>query len=252
MRTFHGIVNHLIMLLNHLWITVQSFVSHVCVLKVTWTITLLKSWLLPVWILGHCQKKRSLKMSFLQEPLKRQTLVGKTVLFTVHLKKIWTYPLIVLSNSIITDDLASTLGYAMNHGKKAKKKLAAPEISLTLDRSEGSLLSDELDESTELDLDDIDTPSDNSNEFEWEGRNFISCNDSATVIFSTSYLIILFVLFIVPNITSCIYLTKWGGTEIISKKFSLVGWSKCVIRPDFYFLVLWSIGFFLPWSYRYG
>ncbi|XP_078024002.1 BCL2/adenovirus E1B 19 kDa protein-interacting protein 2 isoform X2 [Epinephelus lanceolatus] len=59
-------------------------------------------------------------------------------------------------------------GYAMDHGKKAKKKLAAPDISLTLDRSEGSLLSDELDESTELDLDDIDTPSDNSNEFEWE------------------------------------------------------------------------------------
>lgn len=59
-------------------------------------------------------------------------------------------------------------GYSVNHGKKTKKKLAAPEISLTLDRSEGSLLSDELDESTELDLDDIDTPSDNSNEFEWE------------------------------------------------------------------------------------
>ncbi|CAK6951025.1 BCL2/adenovirus E1B 19 kDa protein-interacting protein 2 isoform X1 [Scomber scombrus] len=58
--------------------------------------------------------------------------------------------------------------YAMNHGKRAKKKLAAPDISLTLDHSEGSLLSDELDESTELDLDDIDTPSDNSNEFEWE------------------------------------------------------------------------------------
>ncbi|XP_054475833.1 BCL2/adenovirus E1B 19 kDa protein-interacting protein 2 isoform X2 [Anoplopoma fimbria] len=59
-------------------------------------------------------------------------------------------------------------GYAKDHGQKAKKKLAAPDISLTLDRSEGSLLSDELDESTELDLDDIDTPSDNSNEFEWE------------------------------------------------------------------------------------
>uniref|UniRef100_A0AAQ4P9K1 BCL2 interacting protein 2 n=1 Tax=Gasterosteus aculeatus aculeatus TaxID=481459 RepID=A0AAQ4P9K1_GASAC len=58
--------------------------------------------------------------------------------------------------------------YAKGHGKKAKKKLAAPDISLTLDHSEGSLLSDELDESTELDLDDIDTPSDNSNEFEWE------------------------------------------------------------------------------------
>lgn len=59
----------------------------------------------------------------------------------------------------------------MNRGKKTKKRLSAPNISLRLDRSEGSLLSDELDESTELDLDDIDTPSDNSNEFEWEGKN---------------------------------------------------------------------------------
>uniref|UniRef100_A0AAZ3S5T6 BCL2 interacting protein 2 n=1 Tax=Oncorhynchus tshawytscha TaxID=74940 RepID=A0AAZ3S5T6_ONCTS len=66
--------------------------------------------------------------------------------------------------------LASAGGYsALSGGKKTKKKLAAPDISLTLDRSEGSLLSDELEEeSTELDLDDIDTPSDNSNEFEWE------------------------------------------------------------------------------------
>ncbi|XP_069564761.1 BCL2/adenovirus E1B 19 kDa protein-interacting protein 2 isoform X1 [Brachyistius frenatus] len=63
---------------------------------------------------------------------------------------------------------AGDAGYTLNHCKKVKKKLAAPDISLTLDRSEGSLLSDELDESTELDLDDIDTPSDNSNEFEWE------------------------------------------------------------------------------------
>ncbi|XP_077424406.1 BCL2/adenovirus E1B 19 kDa protein-interacting protein 2 isoform X3 [Vanacampus margaritifer] len=59
-------------------------------------------------------------------------------------------------------------GYVANHGKKEKKKLPAPDISLTLDRSEGSILSDELDESTELDLDDMDTPSDNSNEFDWE------------------------------------------------------------------------------------
>ncbi|XP_047210085.1 BCL2/adenovirus E1B 19 kDa protein-interacting protein 2 isoform X2 [Girardinichthys multiradiatus] len=59
-------------------------------------------------------------------------------------------------------------GYAVNQGKKAKKKLTAPDISLTLDRSEGSLLSDELEESMELDLDEIETPSDNSNEFEWE------------------------------------------------------------------------------------
>lgn len=61
----------------------------------------------------------------------------------------------------------------MNHGKKAKKRLSAPNISLKLDRSDGSLLSDELDESAELDLDDIDTPSDNSNEFEWEGENLL-------------------------------------------------------------------------------
>lgn len=77
--------------------------------------------------------------------------------------------------------LVSTQDYAINHGKKAKKKLAAPDISLTLDRSEGSLLSDELDESTELDLDDIDTPSDNSNEFEWEGKSFVSFYHTMTV-----------------------------------------------------------------------
>ncbi|KAI5100492.1 BCL2/adenovirus E1B 19 kDa protein-interacting protein 2 isoform X2 [Silurus meridionalis] len=54
------------------------------------------------------------------------------------------------------------------HGKNPKRRLLAPDISLNLDRSDGSLLSDELDESTELDLDGMDTPSDNSNEFEWE------------------------------------------------------------------------------------
>ncbi|KAJ0028949.1 hypothetical protein NQD34_003946 [Periophthalmus magnuspinnatus] len=59
-------------------------------------------------------------------------------------------------------------GYEYEQGAKMRKKLAAPDISLTLDRSEGSILSDELDESTELDLDAMDTPSDNSNEFEWE------------------------------------------------------------------------------------
>ncbi|XP_028814582.1 BCL2/adenovirus E1B 19 kDa protein-interacting protein 2 isoform X2 [Denticeps clupeoides] len=52
--------------------------------------------------------------------------------------------------------------------EKAKKKLLAPDISLNLDHSEGSVVSDELDDSAEIDLDDIETPSDNSNEFEWE------------------------------------------------------------------------------------
>ncbi|XP_043979725.1 BCL2/adenovirus E1B 19 kDa protein-interacting protein 2 isoform X4 [Gambusia affinis] len=59
-------------------------------------------------------------------------------------------------------------GYGENQSKKAKKKLSAPDLSLTLDRSDGSLLSDELEEITDLDLDDMETPSDNSNEFEWE------------------------------------------------------------------------------------
>ncbi|KAL7867957.1 hypothetical protein SRHO_G00093410 [Serrasalmus rhombeus] len=58
--------------------------------------------------------------------------------------------------------------YGSTSGKRTKRRLLAPDISLNLDRSEGSVLSDDLDESTELDLDGMDTPSDNSNEFEWE------------------------------------------------------------------------------------
>lgn len=58
------------------------------------------------------------------------------------------------------------------NGTKLRKKLMAPDISLTLDPSEESVLSDDLDESGEIDLDDLDTPSENSNEFEWEGEYF--------------------------------------------------------------------------------
>lgn len=61
------------------------------------------------------------------------------------------------------------------NGNKVRKKLMAPDISLTLDPSDGSVLSDDLDESGEIDLDGLDTPSENSNEFEWEvisGRIF--------------------------------------------------------------------------------
>lgn len=53
-------------------------------------------------------------------------------------------------------------------GSKVRKKLTAPDISLTLDPSDGSVLSDDLEESGELDVDGLDTPSENSNEFEWE------------------------------------------------------------------------------------
>lgn len=58
------------------------------------------------------------------------------------------------------------------NGKKVKKKLMAPHINLTLDHSEASTLSD-LDESADIDLNDTDTPFENSNEFEWEGK---ACN----------------------------------------------------------------------------
>ncbi|KAM6125587.1 BCL2/adenovirus E1B 19 kDa protein-interacting protein 2 isoform 7-T9 [Phoenicopterus ruber ruber] len=63
---------------------------------------------------------------------------------------------------------AGTESEAEVNGTKVRKKLMAPDISLTLDHSEESVLSDDLDESREIDLDDLDTPSENSNEFEWE------------------------------------------------------------------------------------
>lgn len=50
----------------------------------------------------------------------------------------------------------------------------APDISLTLDHSGESVLSDDLDESGEIDLDNLDTPSENSNEFEWEGKCIVT------------------------------------------------------------------------------
>ncbi|KAM4893351.1 BCL2/adenovirus E1B 19 kDa protein-interacting protein 2 isoform 2-T7 [Sylvia borin] len=63
-----------------------------------------------------------------------------------------------------TESEANTEG----NGTKLRRKLMAPDISLNLDPSEESVLSDDLDESGEIDLDDLDTPSENSNEFEWE------------------------------------------------------------------------------------
>lgn len=51
------------------------------------------------------------------------------------------------------------------NGNKVRKKLMAPDMSLTLDPREGSVLSDDLDESGETDLNGLDTPSENSDEF---------------------------------------------------------------------------------------
>lgn len=80
---------------------------------------------------------------------------------------------------------AGTEGEIAVNGTKVRKKLTAPDISLTLDRSEESVLSD-LDESGDIDLDDIDTPSENSNEFEWEGYYGDGLN--AIVVFAVCFM----------------------------------------------------------------
>ncbi|XP_075894026.1 BCL2/adenovirus E1B 19 kDa protein-interacting protein 2 isoform X3 [Nelusetta ayraudi] len=130
---------------------------------------------------GRCSTPTRLPQSGPVGSLERQESVATTEarlrMEGVELKEEWQdedFPRPLPEEEELDDELfAGTseegdTGYAMNRGKKTKKRLSAPNISLRLDRSEGSLLSDELDESTELDLDDIDTPSDNSNEFEWE------------------------------------------------------------------------------------
>lgn len=61
------------------------------------------------------------------------------------------------------------------NGNKVRKKLMAPDISLTLDPSEGSVWSDDLDEGGEVDLEGLDTPSEHSDGFEWEGNPLLSC-----------------------------------------------------------------------------
>lgn len=72
----------------------------------------------------------------------------------------------------------STLNLSGAHRKR--KTLVAPEINISLDQSEGSLLSDDfLDTPDDLDInvDDIETPDEtdsleflgNGNELEWEG-----------------------------------------------------------------------------------
>lgn len=68
----------------------------------------------------------------------------------------------------------------MSSSHRKRRTLVAPEMNLSLDQSEGSLLSDDfLDTPDDLDInvDDIDTPDEtdslefitNGNELEWEG-----------------------------------------------------------------------------------
>ncbi|XP_075860548.1 BCL2/adenovirus E1B 19 kDa protein-interacting protein 2 isoform X3 [Microcebus murinus] len=95
----------------------------------------------------------------------------------VELKEEWQdedFPIPLPEDDSIEADILTVTGPESEpdslevNGNKARKKLMAPDISLTLDPSDGSVLSDDLDESGEIDLDGLDTPSENSNEFEWE------------------------------------------------------------------------------------
>lgn len=73
-------------------------------------------------------------------------------------------------------------GGGMSSSHRKRRTLVAPEMNLSLDQSEGSLLSDDfLDTPDDLDInvDDIDTPDEtdslefitNGNELEWEGKS---------------------------------------------------------------------------------
>ncbi|XP_057578587.1 BCL2/adenovirus E1B 19 kDa protein-interacting protein 2 isoform X10 [Hippopotamus amphibius kiboko] len=95
----------------------------------------------------------------------------------VELKEEWQdedFPIPLPEDDSIEADILAVTGPESQpgslevNGNKVRKKLMAPDISLTLDPSDGSVLSDDLDESGEIDLDDLDTPSEDSNEFEWE------------------------------------------------------------------------------------
>lgn len=72
-------------------------------------------------------------------------------------------------------------GGGVSSSRRKRRTLVAPEMNLSLDHSEGSLLSDDfLDTPDDLDInvDDIDTPDEtdslefitNGNELEWEGK----------------------------------------------------------------------------------
>lgn len=93
----------------------------------------------------------------------------------------------------------NTLNFSGAHRKR--KTLVAPEINISLDQSEGSLLSDDfLDTPDDLDInvDDIETPDEtdsleflgNGHDLEWEGGSF-SCLasplDSASLTSSPSH-----------------------------------------------------------------
>ncbi|XP_030432744.1 BCL2/adenovirus E1B 19 kDa protein-interacting protein 2 isoform X3 [Gopherus evgoodei] len=115
---------------------------------------------------------------YIQEVLTHQEFILATEarlrMEGVEFKEEWQdedFPRPLPEDDNVEADMLAVTGQQGQHevnGNKVRKKLMAPDISLTLDHSEESVLSDDLNESGEVDLDDLDTPSENSNEFEWE------------------------------------------------------------------------------------
>lgn len=74
--------------------------------------------------------------------------------------------------------------------RQKRRTLIAPDINLSLDKSEGSLLSDdflETPDDLDINVDDIDTPDDdslgslsNGNELEWEGQSEVKGREVLT------------------------------------------------------------------------
>ncbi|XP_050823011.1 BCL2/adenovirus E1B 19 kDa protein-interacting protein 2 isoform X3 [Gopherus flavomarginatus] len=115
---------------------------------------------------------------YIQEVLTHQEFIlaieARLRMEGVEFKEEWQdedFPRPLPEDDNVEADMLAVTGHQGQHevnGNKVRKKLMAPDISLTLDHSEESVLSDDLNESGEVDLDDLDTPSENSNEFEWE------------------------------------------------------------------------------------
>ena len=66
----------------------------------------------------------------------------------------------------------TTLNVGESAAHRKRRTLVAPEMNLSLDQSEGSVLSDdflETPDDLDINVDDIETPDDNDNELEWEG-----------------------------------------------------------------------------------
>lgn len=84
----------------------------------------------------------------------------------------------------VCPDHPTTLNVGETMAQRKRRTLVAPDMNLSLDQSEGSVLSDEFLETPDdldINVDDMETPDEtdslefinNGNELEWEGRTGI-------------------------------------------------------------------------------